>query len=241
MAIRIVCTEGAAVYVWQRGDNLERVASRFDTTAAQIRAINTGRDFAQIRAGELICVPTENLRCPGGATYEVQAGDTLSAIARRMNVTLGTLLELNPYIDPDRLSIGQIICVPGSGGGGADGGCGGAESACGEGTVQRTVRFGDTLVRILDRYDVSYDVFRELNPTLDEQRLLPGQRYCVPDVPARGSCTAQGAQAYTWEAGDTLATVAAKYRISVGDLMRLNPSLKPSEFTPGQVICVPVL
>lgn len=241
MAIRIVCTEGAAVYVWQRGDNLDRVASRFDTTAAQIRAINTGRDFTQIRAGEMICVPTENLRCPGGATYEVEAGDTLSAIARKWNVTLGALLELNPYIDPDRLSIGQIICVPGSGEGDGGGACDVAGAACAEGTVQRTVRFGDTLARILDRYDVSYDVFRELNPSLDEQRLLPGQRYCVPDAPAQGSCTAQGAQAYTWEAGDTLATVAAKYRVSVADLLRLNPSLKPSEFTPGQVICVPAL
>lgn len=235
MAIRIVCTEGAAVYVWQRGDNLDRVASRFDTTAAQIRAINTGRDFSRIQAGELLCVPTENLRCPDGDTYEVQAGDTLSSIARRMNVTLSALLELNPYIDPDRLSIGQMICVPGENGGT----CTGADCPCPEDSVQRTVRYGDTLVRILDRYDMSYEVFRDLNPELDESRLMPGQRYCVPNVPARGSCAAQGAQAYTWAAGDSMATVAAKFRTSVAELLRLNPSLKPSEFTPGQVICVP--
>ena len=235
MAIRIVCTEGAAVYVWQRGDNLDRVASRFDTTAAQIRAMNAGRDFARIRAGEMICVPTENLRCPGNATYEVKAGDTLSAIAWRMNMTLGALLELNPYIDPDRLSIGQIICVPGEG----EAGCTGADCPCPEGAVQETVRYGDSLARILDRHDISYDTFRELNPSLDAQRLMPGQRYCVPATSIRGSCTAQGAQSYTWEAGDTLAVVAAKYRSSVMDLLQLNPGLRPSEFTPGQVICVP--
>ena len=46
-------------------------------------------------------------------TYVVKRGDTLSAIAKRYNTTVATLLRLNPQIrNPNRLWVGQRIQVP---------------------------------------------------------------------------------------------------------------------------------
>lgn len=247
MAIRVVCAEGAAAYIWRRGDTVDRVAERFNTTAAEIRAINPGVVYTRLQPGEVICVPSDDIICPGNSTYRVQDGDNLVTIAQRLGLRPGQLLAANPYIDPDRLSVGQVICVPvrtgtgGTTGGGAGGTGGGGEcvGCCPAGTVSQTVRAGDSLVRILTRNDISYEYFRELNPGIDDQRLVPGRRYCVPVVTPTGVCETAGMQGYIWAAGDTLATVAARYRLTAADILRMNPSLKPSQLVPGQVICLP--
>ena len=48
-------------------------------------------------------------------TYTVKAGDTLSKIASRNGLTLAQLLQANPQIkDPNRISVGDPINLPGS-------------------------------------------------------------------------------------------------------------------------------
>ena len=245
MAIRVVCAEGAAAYIWRSGDTIDRVAARFNTTAAEIRAINPGVVYTRLQPGEMICVPTDDIICPGNSTYRVQDGDNIVEIAQRLGLRPGQLLAANPYIDPDRLAVGQVICVPVRNPGGTPGTGGnpgegtGCTNCCPAGTVQQTVRAGDSLLRILDRNDISYEYFRELNPNINDQRLLPGQRYCVPTVTPTGVCETPGMQGYVWAVGDTLAAVAARYRLTATDILRMNPALKPSQFVPGQVICLP--
>lgn len=47
-----------------------------------------------------------------GATYRVQSGDTLSAIAARFGTTTKVLVDLNGISDPSKLKIGQILRLP---------------------------------------------------------------------------------------------------------------------------------
>ncbi|MGI6209922.1 MAG: LysM peptidoglycan-binding domain-containing protein [Anaerolineae bacterium] len=49
---------------------------------------------------------------PTPVTYTVEAGDTLSAIARALGVPLQALIDANELEDPSRLSIGQVLIVP---------------------------------------------------------------------------------------------------------------------------------
>ena len=49
---------------------------------------------------------------PAGGTYEVETGDTLSAIAGELGTTVETLLQLNPGVDPYALHAGQELRVP---------------------------------------------------------------------------------------------------------------------------------
>jgi resuscitation-promoting factor RpfA len=49
---------------------------------------------------------------PSGGTYTVEAGDTPSSIAAEQDVDLDALLEANPDIDPDGLSIGEELQLP---------------------------------------------------------------------------------------------------------------------------------
>src|SRR5437867_7862262 len=48
-----------------------------------------------------------------GPMYIVQSGDTLSYIALRFNVPMNDLIAANPTMDPNFLSEGQAIVIPG--------------------------------------------------------------------------------------------------------------------------------
>ncbi|MFC4728142.1 glycoside hydrolase family protein [Coralloluteibacterium thermophilus] len=53
---------------------------------------------------------------PGGSTYTVRPGDTLSGIAAAHGVTLQALLAANPEIaNPDLIQVGQVIRIPAPG------------------------------------------------------------------------------------------------------------------------------
>ncbi|MCY4108909.1 MAG: LysM peptidoglycan-binding domain-containing protein [Chloroflexi bacterium] len=54
---------------------------------------------------------------PAPTTYAVQAGDTLSAIADRFGVELDGLVALNRIDDPNVISVGTVLRIPGSGSG----------------------------------------------------------------------------------------------------------------------------
>ncbi len=56
-------------------------------------------------------------QCPPGTTsYTVRAGDTVYQIALRYRTTVRAIADLNPGLDVDKISIGQVICVlPGFG------------------------------------------------------------------------------------------------------------------------------
>jgi murein DD-endopeptidase MepM/ murein hydrolase activator NlpD len=56
-------------------------------------------------------------------TYTVKSGDTLGAIAERHGTTVAAILKANPSItNPNAISVGQTIRLPGKGGGGGGGG-----------------------------------------------------------------------------------------------------------------------
>lgn len=50
---------------------------------------------------------------PQGASYTVQAGDTLSSIADQVGSTVDEIIEANGIDDPTQLFVGQVLIIPG--------------------------------------------------------------------------------------------------------------------------------
>src|SRR5919201_3820036 len=59
-------------------------------------------------------VPQAYAELPGTTVHVVQAGETLIQIADTLGVDANTLVSLNNLDNPDLLSIGQALTVPGS-------------------------------------------------------------------------------------------------------------------------------
>lgn len=127
--------------------------------------------------------------------YEVQEGDTVSAIAERFGITANYILWNNIDIIPDEdfLSVGDEIQIPSVGG------------------ILHGVRYGETLLEIADRYDANIVDIIEVNGLdsegsiyADTTILVPGGRVVSrPAVVVRPAPTATPAPARAVAAAPT--------------------------------------
>ena len=110
--------------------------------------------------------------------------------------------------------------------------------SCPIGYAARTTRRGQTFTDLLLENDVSYSALLGANPTLNTGRVTPGVRYCAPPAGSRRLCRA-GSSTYVMGIGEDFNTLRETMGYSASDLLSQNPSLAPSDFQPGRVICVP--
>ncbi|OFE12403.1 hypothetical protein PHACT_04005 [Pseudohongiella acticola] len=93
--------------------------------------------------------------------YTVRRGDTLTAVAARMNTSVAQLRAANG-LRSDLIHIGQRLTVPGDTGSSSSG-IASASSAPVVREVTHKVQRGETLWRIASRYETSVDVLRSQN------------------------------------------------------------------------------
>ncbi|MFY9506836.1 MAG: LysM domain-containing protein [Caldicoprobacterales bacterium] len=109
--------------------------------------------------------------CPQGTQpYIVRAGDTFYSLAQRFNTTVMAIMRANPGVDPNRLMIGQTICIPGAP----------SPGPCPQGSSPYVVRAGDTFYSLAQRFNTTVDAIRAANPGVDPNRLMIGQTICIP-------------------------------------------------------------
>ncbi len=109
---------------------------------------------------------------------------------------------------------------------------------CPYGYRAATVQNNQTFTDLLLENNVSYQAMRSANPNLPTTRIAPGTRYCAPPPSTRGLCT-NGTTSYIMGQGESLYTLTQTIGVSPGLLLISNPTLAPSDFVAGRVICVP--
>ena len=76
---------------------------------------NPGIDPNRLQIGQTICIPrpvTPTPSCPNGFYYAIRPGDTFFGISQQFGVSVEAIIRANPGVDPNRLQVGQLICVP---------------------------------------------------------------------------------------------------------------------------------
>jgi LysM repeat protein len=167
----------------------------------------------------------------GGSTYVVRPGDTLIAIAARHGLTASQLAAANGLQWNSWVYVGQQLRIPGSTGTAP------ATSPGGVYVVQR----GDTLTGIAARYGISAGQLAAANGLSQNAWVYVGQRLKVsgqaaaPTAPA----TASAGGVYIVRPGDTLISIAARHRVTVGQLAMANGLNWNSWVYVGQRLKVP--
>lgn len=103
---------GGTIYIVRAGDTLFLIAQRFGTTVNALIAANPGINPNNLMIGQAICVPVPGPAPCTGFIYTIQPGDTFFLIGQRFGVTVAALMAANPGVDPNRLVVGQRICIP---------------------------------------------------------------------------------------------------------------------------------
>lgn len=111
----VVHIDGANYYIHnvQQGETIYSLARLYETTADDITKSNPLARNG-IKAGQVLKIPVpaqETPRKPSRIFDEhiVRAGETAYSIARNYGISLTTLVEDNPELDPTQLSIGQTL------------------------------------------------------------------------------------------------------------------------------------
>ena len=195
-------------YTVKLGDSLWSIANKYNTTVNELKSLNNlSSDVLQI--GQVLSVPSNSVNV--GNTYTVKSGDSLWSIANKYNTTVSNLKSLN-NLSSDVLQIGQVLNVP--------------SNSVSMGNTY-TVKSGDSLWNVANRYGISVAELKSLN-NLSSDVLQIGQ---ILNVPSSNNV-------YIVKSGDSLWSIANRYGTSVSELKSLN-NLSSNSLTIGQELILP--
>ncbi len=176
-------------YRVQRGDTLSTIARRFHVRQSELMALNNLRNRNHIRIGQVLNLPVKDPYravartahpdrvpepIPADGLYRVRRGDNITEIAQRFGVGVKDLLAVNHIRDQNRISVGQVLQLPGGANTARSSPTGGASPGV------YTVRRGDTLDKISRRFGVTQDAIVALNGLRNRHQIRQGQTLFIP-------------------------------------------------------------
>ena len=154
----------------------------------------------------------------------VKRGETLSEIADRYGTSVNRLMEMNGLRNANDLWAGSRIKVPGN-------------VYSGGGSGNYTVKAGETLSEIADRYGTSVNRLVQLNGLRDANDLWAGSRIQVPGASARPQVAVnKNAKTHQVQPGESLSSIADRYGVSMQRLIAINGISNPNQVMAGSTL-----
>ena len=215
-------------YIVKSGDTLESIAKAYGLTQEEIINLNN-LTSTTLKQGQKLRLPIDTIELPNEsespttnqpdiATYTVKSGDSLYSIANKYGLTVSELKNLN-NLTTNTLTIGQVLKIKPT------------ATTQPTSTTTYTVKSGDTLYSIANKYNTNITTLKNLN-NLTSNLLSIGQ---VIKVPSTTDGTTTSNTTYTVKSGDTLYSIANKYGLTVSELKNLN-NLTTNTLTIGQTL-----
>ena len=217
-------TETTEIYLVQKGDMISQLAIDFDTSSANLIALNNLENPDVLYVGQKLKVPagrsvlssSETIPVSSssiiekGGTYLIQSGDTLSEIAQRARVSVDDLRSLN-QINNDTIYAGQKLYIPSYG----------------------SVPEAAPVLEALPLAEPTPLMAPEPAPMTAAPIAEP-----VPvEVPEGAIGMVKEVQVYP---GETLDDYARIYSVSKAEILRANPQIEGEELKEGFTIRIPI-
>ena len=177
----IVFISGKKYYIHtvQQGNTLYSIAKAYDISEAEIKEHNPNVTEG-LKIGQTIKIPVseksiaqvEKRRKKEFIAHKIKAGQTLYSIARDYNISVATLCEDNPSLNPQSLSIGETIWVRRTGVGTSSEQEAQSEineyadnlnKATEDGYEYVVVKPGETIYSLTRKYEITEEEFTSLN------------------------------------------------------------------------------
>lgn len=203
-------------YVVQKGDSLWSISSKLGVSVSDIKKSNN-LSSNNLSIGQVLIIPSKKSDDEESKVdenvYVVKKGDSLWLIAKNYNTSVDEIKRLN-NLSSNTLSIGKKLKIP---------------NAITSNEITYTVKKGDSLWLIANRYDTTVNAIKDKNG-LTSNNLSIGQILKIPST--------TNYITYTVKKGDSLWLIAKKYNTSVNDIKKLN-SLSSNNLSIDQKLIIP--
>lgn len=200
--VRAAAEAPPSTYVVRPGDTVSRIAGRFGLRTTDVLALNGLGWSSIIRPGQVLTLSggATSAAAPAApaapasaaGTYTVQAGDTISAIARRHGVTTSAVLSANGLSGSSIIYPGQTITIPGAAAAASTPPPPAPAPAPAPASGTYTVAAGDTVSGIAARHGVTANAVLSANGLGWSSIIYPGQTIAIPaSVPVVAGLTAE--------------------------------------------------
>lgn len=212
------------------GDTLYGIAKKYNTTSDKLIEENSLKSTTLSVGNKL------KITINGPDRYTVKAGDSISTIAFKHNITIKHLLQVNRIDEKHILKPGDIITVP----------------TTPEAKKEYTVQKGDSLTWISMTYNIEMDRLIQLNH-LKNGQLRVGQKLklissvnptikkaaiSIPTTTATANKLKHNKRIYEVAAGDTLISISKQQKVDIEEIVQIN-SLNNSTIFIGQKLKLP--
>jgi len=218
------------------GETLSEIADRHGVSLTRLMQANGITNPNMVIAGQKLVLPGARSTATAGTSARsgsvtVQPGETLSEIADRQGVSLNRLMQANGITNPNMVIAGQKLVVPG------------ARSTASAAaprplpTAPYTVKSGETLSEIADRFGTSTERLIQLNRISNPNMVVAGTRLAIPgrpsSAPATRNATPRNAKEHVVRSGESLSTIANSYGLPVEKLVAINKIDDPNLVVSG--------
>ena len=106
----------SSVYVIKSGDTFTKIGKAFGVSVPALQELNRTVDPSKLKIGQTINIATsvtsKNKKTnTSSSVYVIKSGDTFTKISKVLGVSVSSMQELNPTVDPTKLKIGQTINI----------------------------------------------------------------------------------------------------------------------------------
>ncbi|UZR92575.1 LysM peptidoglycan-binding domain-containing protein [Chondrinema litorale] len=232
------------IHVVQPGETLYSIGKKYNLSTTELLDLNNMNAYDTLSIGQSLIVSegttssasTSSLNPGLGQYYAVRRGDSLYSIAKKYNTTPQQLLLLNGLNANQSIYIGQQLKVK------ADSKLSGSTTTTVPtvssitGNIQYyTVKTGDSLYAIAQKFDTSADAIQQQNGLSASTSIYPGQRLVIPSGGTQTTTTqTEQSDYYTVQKGDTLYAIAQKYNTTPQYILQLNNLSTQSRLYIGQ-------
>ncbi|HNR64857.1 MAG TPA: LysM peptidoglycan-binding domain-containing protein [Atribacterota bacterium] len=250
-------------YVVKPGENLWTIAQNYQVSLKELSQANGLENEERLTIGQIIKIPLwekssdnkekagqKEEKEPEGSYIEhiVLYGETISTISQKYHTPVETICQLNQITTRDYIYPGQRLKVKVNGqippelaqlpGEEKKENSIQADKEIAETeTVYYTVKPGDTLCGIAQKYAVSVEGIVAVNYLINKDKLSVGQRLQIPAIGGKNIKTS--VVEYTVAKGDTLSSIAQKFNIRMYDIMSLNDLENVNRLSVGQKLNIP--
>jgi len=211
-----------------RGQTMSQIASMYRMSVADLKKMNGITDAASIQAGQVLNVRSSGSEIVAGATvgrtYKVRSGDTLWTVAKANDTSVDTLKRLNPKVSAAGLKAGDTIKVPSAGA---------VSVAAADDDSPKKSASSKSAAKSPSK-SVSKSTSKTPSRSTSKVVAKPATKV-ASKAPAKSSYRSHRVQK-----GQTLSSIAQKYKVSVDTLKRVNGIRDAKSVQAGKTLKIPL-